>query len=97
MDLCEHLYICDCPDFNKICMYIHKIHSYTNRSSFQQCNSNSSFSDTIYHSPETPLMNDNQLQESATSSSDFNDHSKQFLDFHKNLAELKMLHQNKNV
>ena len=57
----EHLYTCDCPDFNRICKHIHKIHSYTNRSSFQQYNSNSSLSVTISHSPETPLMNDNQL------------------------------------
>ena len=97
MELCEHLYICDCPNFNRMCKHIYKICSYTNRSSFQQCNSNSSFSDTIYHSSETPLMNDSQLQESATSPSGFNDHNKQILKFHKNLDELKMLLQNKNV
>ena len=78
MELCEHLYTCDCPDFNRICKHIHKIHSYTNRSSFQQYNSNSSLSVTISHSPETPLMNDNQLQESVTSPSGFNNHNTNF-------------------
>ena len=97
MELCDYLYTCDCPDFNRICKHIHKIHSYTNRSSFQQYNSNSSLSVTISHSPETPLMNDNQLQESVTSPSGFNDHNKQILQFYKNLDELKMLLQNKNV
>ena len=42
-------------------------------------------------------MNDNQLQESATSPSGSNDHNKQILEFHKNLDELKMLLPNKNV
>ena len=97
MELCEHLYICDCPDFNRMCKDFHKIHSSTNRSSFQQYSSKSSLSDTISHSPETPLMNDNQLQESATSPSGSNDHNKQILEFHKNLDELKMLLPNKNV
>ena len=69
----------------------------TNRSSFQQYSSNSSLSVTISRSPETPLMNDNQLQESVTSPSGFNDHNKQILEFYKNLDELKMLLQNKNV
>ena len=35
MELCEHLYIFDCPDFDRMCKHIHKIHSYTHRSSFQ--------------------------------------------------------------
>ena len=95
MELCEHLYTCDCPDFNRICKHVYKIHSYTNTSSFQQYNSNSSLPVTISHSPETPLMNDNQLQE--TPPSGFNDHNKQILEFYKNLDELKMLLQNKNV
>ena len=60
-------------------------------SPFQQYNSNSSLSDTISHSPETPMMNDNQLQESATSPSGFNDHNKQIVELYKNLDELKML------
>ena len=97
MELCEHLYTCDCPDFNRICKHIYKIHSCTNRSSFQQYSSKSSLSVTISHSLETPLMNDNQLQESVTSPSGFNDHNKQILEFYKNLDEWKMLLQNKNV
>ena len=97
MELCEHLYACNCPDFNRMYKHIHKIQSYTNRSSFQQYNNNSSLSDTISHSPETPLMNDNHLQKSVTSPSSFNDHNKEIQEFHKNLDELKMLLQNKNV
>ena len=91
MDLCEHLYICDFPNLNRMCEHIHKIYSYINRSPFQQYNSNSSSSDTISHSPETPMMNDNQLQESATSPSGFNHHNKQIVEFYNNLDELKML------
>ena len=30
MELSEHLYMWDCPDFNRMCKHIHKIHSYTN-------------------------------------------------------------------
>ena len=97
MKLCEHLYTCDCPDFNRMCKHIHNIHSYTNRSSFQQYNSNNSLFDTISHSPETPQMNNNQLQGSVNSPSVFNYHNKQILEFYKNLDELKMLLQDKNA
>ena len=71
MELCEHLYTCNCPDFNRMCKHIHKIQSFTNRSSFQQYSNNSRLSDTNFHSPETPLMNDNHLQKNATSPSSF--------------------------
>ena len=30
MEVCEHLYTCDCPDFSRMCKHIHKIHSSTN-------------------------------------------------------------------
>ena len=85
MELYEHLYTCHCPDFNRICKHIHQIHSHTSRSSFQQYNSNSSLCDTIPYSPGTPL-NDNQLQEGATSPSRFHDHNKQILEFYQNLV-----------
>ena len=30
MELSKHLYMWDCPDFNRMCKHIYKIHSYTN-------------------------------------------------------------------